>query len=240
MTRTSLRFATATLALFLGISTPGAWAAQENAKARVPLSEAKIIVELNASAEDVGIQIFLDGEPWKSMKIFNPKGNKIFDVFPTGSVGALGVTELFFESNEPSLAELSLDEFLALFPAGLYSFAGETIEGDKISGKARLTHAIPEGPEIIAPSEGAVTNPANTVITWEPVEDPPGSEIVEYQVIVERHNPLRVFQMNVLAATTSVKVPPEFLEPGTDYNFEVLAIEAGGNQTITEGSFRTQ
>lgn len=46
--------------------------------------------------------------------------------------------------------------------------------------------------------------------------------------------------MNVPAATTRVKVPPEFLEAGTDYIFEVLAIEAGGNQTITEGSFRTQ
>jgi hypothetical protein len=32
-----------------------------------------------------------------------------------------------------------------------------------------------------------------------------------------------------------VTVPPEFLEVGTVYKFEVLAIEAGGNQTITEG-----
>jgi hypothetical protein len=36
-------------------------------------------------------------------------------------------------------------------------------------------------------------------------------------------------------------VPPQFLEPGKEYKFEVLAIEAGGNQTITEGGpFRTQ
>jgi hypothetical protein len=34
-------------------------------------------------------------------------------------------------------------------------------------------------------------------------------------------------------------VPAEFLKPGTDYNFEVLAIAEGGNQTITEGCFRT-
>jgi hypothetical protein len=33
----------------------------------------------------------------------------------------------------------------------------------------------------------------------------------------------------------SVTVRPEFLEPGAEYKFEVLAIEAGGNQTITEG-----
>jgi hypothetical protein len=36
-----------------------------------------------------------------------------------------------------------------------------------------------------------------------------------------------------------VTVPAEVLEPGTDYLFEVLAIANGGNQTITEGCFRT-
>jgi hypothetical protein len=37
----------------------------------------------------------------------------------------------------------------------------------------------------------------------------------------------------------SVTVPPEFvesLEPG-QHGFEVLAIEEGGNQTISQGSF---
>jgi hypothetical protein len=38
-----------------------------------------------------------------------------------------------------------------------------------------------------------------------------------------------------LPNVTKVTVPPEFLEPNTDYKFEVLAIEAGGNQSITEG-----
>jgi hypothetical protein len=41
------------------------------------------------------------------------------------------------------------------------------------------------------------------------------------------------------AAGTMVTVPPEVLEPGADYLFEVLAIEKGGNQTITEGCFAT-
>jgi hypothetical protein len=36
-----------------------------------------------------------------------------------------------------------------------------------------------------------------------------------------------------------VTVPNELLEPGTEYTFEVLAIEEGGNQTITEGCFVT-
>jgi hypothetical protein len=34
---------------------------------------------------------------------------------------------------------------------------------------------------------------------------------------------------------TSFLVPKQYLEPGRIYEFEVLATEKGGNQTITEG-----
>ena len=40
-------------------------------------------------------------------------------------------------------------------------------------------------------------------------------------------------------ADTQITVPGEFLSPGAEYNFEVLAIEAGGSQTIREGCFVT-
>ncbi|MDP2602094.1 MAG: hypothetical protein Q8S00_05820 [Deltaproteobacteria bacterium] len=54
-----------------------------------------------------------------------------------------------------------------------------------------------------------------------------------YQVIVG------LFQVTVPATKTSVTVPPEFVESlaSGEQLFEVLAIEAGGNQTITESSF---
>ena len=70
--------------------------------------------------------------------------------------------------------------------------------------------------------------------------DPPGSEIVGYQVIVEREKltPLVVFSADVSPATISVTVPSEFMEPGTEYKFEVLAIEASGNKTISDASSR--
>jgi hypothetical protein len=42
------------------------------------------------------------------------------------------------------------------------------------------------------------------------------------------------------ASTTSVAIPDGFLEPGTDYQWEVLAIEESGNQTLSSGSFSTQ
>jgi hypothetical protein len=34
-------------------------------------------------------------------------------------------------------------------------------------------------------------------------------------------------------------VPPGFLQPGTEYEWEVLAIELGGNQTLSSSTFAT-
>lgn len=41
-------------------------------------------------------------------------------------------------------------------------------------------------------------------------------------------------------SVTSITIPGEFLEPGTSYNWEVLAIEESGNQTLSSSAFRTQ
>jgi hypothetical protein len=38
---------------------------------------------------------------------------------------------------------------------------------------------------------------------------------------------------------TSLTVPVEVLQPGTEYEFEVLAIAENGNQTISENCFVT-
>jgi len=212
----------------------------------IPFSQTRIIIETNATAGDAGIQIFLDATGWKSLEISDPNGEKIFVVSAGGSVANTGVTELFFESAEPSFQDLPLDQLLVRFPEGDYPFVGITVDGKKLTGKAALKHNIPAGPKIISP-EGAALNP-NTpiVIDWEPVTKPfPGTTsavtIVGYQVIVERvkPQPLRVFSVDLPATITEVTVSPAFMEPKTVYKFEVLAIEAGGNQTISEGSFTT-
>ena len=105
-----------------------------------------------------------------------------------------------------------------------------------------LSHTIPCGPEIISPA----ILPVNAAkIEWNAVVNEldhdtaecgvsTDLEIAGYQVIVG------TFQIILPASATAVTIPPEFLEPNTAYLFEVLAIEASGNQTITEGSFTTQ
>jgi hypothetical protein len=81
----------------------------------------------------------------------------------------------------------------------------------------------------------------NIVIRWQPVTGPPPGfpnekiEIVGYQIIVDP------FQVTLPATSTEVTLPREFaqtLKAGS-HGFEVLAIDASGNQAITAGSFDT-
>lgn len=238
--------------LILTASASEGWAKKR--KSELPFEISKLIIEFNSTANegigDVGVQVLLDGEPWQSLKIESPDGRTILQIRASESLRKQGLTELFFESSEPALDEVPLAEILARFPEGTYEFAGKTIEGQEIAGKATFTHVIPAGPVIVSPLQGAVVDPKNLVISWEAVTKKiEGSGagdlvIVAYEVIVERTDndqlgdALRTFDIKLPATSDqiqSVTVPPQFLEPGIEYKFEVLAINKGGNQTITEG-----
>jgi len=223
----------AALAGVLPATTATVWAA--------PPPTTRIIIEVNATDEDAGIQMFFDAEGWIRLEVFDPDGFKAFETTASGGVQMQGLTEIFFESEEPTLDELSLEDLFARFPAGQYTFVAVTRDGEILTGKATLTHSIPDGPELVSPEEDAVVDADNTVIEWLPVANPPGSKIVGYQVIVAREKPtLRVFSADVSSKTTRITVPAEFMERNVEYKFEVLAIEASGNQTISERTFKTR
>jgi hypothetical protein len=218
-------------------STPGHVATA--AAKPVRLDEATMIVEVNATDGDAGLQVFLDAEPWNSMTITAPDGRRMLDINGTGRLKNYGLTELFSESSEPPFSEFPLKRFKRLWPEGRYSFVGTTIEGRRLVGKARLSHDIPDGPQIISPTDGSTVAPGTVVVArWNPVPEPEGINVVGYRALVEREDPLRVFSVDLPASVTSVTVPPEFLEASTDYKVEVQAIEASGNQTLTEIGFR--
>lgn len=207
---------------------------------QVPFGAAEVFFEFNSTAQDLGIQVFLDGESWKELVIVDPDGNILLDVRGKGNVKMLGLTELFFESTEPSFDELSFEEILALFPKGTYHFFGVTVEGRAMVGTSTLTHDIPAGPVILSPGSGELVDRNNAVIRWRSVTRPAGIQIATYQIIVEQPGGGRVFDVEVAGNTTSLTVPKEFLKRSANYIFEVLAKEVSGNQTITEDSFRTQ
>lgn len=223
--------------LALGGTALGLDQAGRASSSPIRLAEATMIVEVNATDGDAGLQVFLDGEPWRSMTISDPDGEAILSVNTRGRVKNFGLTELFSESSEPPFDVFPLEEFKELFPEGRYAFAGTTIEGERLVGKATLTHDIPDGPEIVSPADGATVERDNVVARWKPVTTPAGIDVVGYRAIVTREDPLRVFSVDLRASVTSVKVPSNFFESGTEYKLEVQAIEESGNQTLTEVAF---
>jgi hypothetical protein len=202
------------------------------------LADATMIVEVNATDGDAGLQLFLDGEPWRTMTISGPDGRRLLEVSAKGRLGRHGLTELFSESSEPPFGRLPLRRFKARFPEGRYTFVGRTVEGRRLLGSARLSHDIPDGPEIVSPAAGAAVPRDNVLASWSRVAERGGVDVVGYRAIVEREDPLRVFSVDLPASATSVTIPSQFLESGIEHKLEVQAIEASGNQTITEISFR--
>ena len=224
-------------------------AANPEKKPAVEFEEVRLIIEFNATDEDVGVQFFLDVDTWQSVRIFNPAGKEIFDARTKSSLLTQGgATEMFVESNEPTLDELSLEEFFEIFPEGTYRFAGRTPDGATLSGETEFSHDIPAGPEIVLPvvSEDACAEdvPIPVVIDWNEVTtniDGDPIDIEAYEVIVGGEEGDNVNFDVVMSADlgTTLTVPAELLEPGTEYEFEVLAIAENGNQTITETCFVT-
>jgi hypothetical protein len=207
---------------------------------QVKLKDATLIVEVNATDGDAGLQVFLDADPWKTMHIVAPNGRTILDIGTRGRLQGYGLTELFSESSEPPFDVFPLEKFKALFPAGRYTFSGTTIEGKRLAGHATLSHDFPAGPKIVAPTDGSKVARSRIVARWQPVAETAGVAIVGYRAIVTREGPLRILSADLPASARRLRIPSEFFQPGTEYKLEVQAIERGGNQTLTEVSFRVR
>lgn len=205
----------------------------------VAFKAARLIVEINDTDGDAGLQLFLDHEPWSSVALFHPDGTKIMEVNNQGVLKDYGLTELFSESSEPPFETFPLSKFKGLFPAGSYRLTGTTIEGEKIESTVTLSHAFPDGPKITSPTEDSRVPANGLVVKWEAVADPEGSKIAGYQVLVVREKPsVRTLSVELAASARQLTIPVEFLESNTEYKIEVLAVAENGNQTLSEIAFK--
>ena len=239
-----------TVALILGVGAPSV---------RADDPDCWFNIEFNASDLDVGVRGFFDYEPWKELEIEDPRGREIVEVEASRSMRRQGFAEWFYESGEPPLTEVSFETFLLRFREGDYEFEAEPIGGGEVECEELLTHVIPCAPDIgVQQADGAIT------ITWDPVDtavdteatdeavadegeeaeiecyeygEGPDVEIIGYEVIVEEAESEKIYKVDLPAEATSVTVPPEFIDLGEEFQYEVLAIEESGNQTITEEEF---
>ena len=134
----------AMVALIFGAAAPAVWSDE------IPFDEAEIFFELNDTDGDLGIHALIDGDAWKKLKIKGPADDKMLDIKIKGNLKQQGLTELFFESAEPTFDELFPEEVFDRFPDGEYEIQGKTLEGDKLESTAVVTHVMP------APAEPTV------------------------------------------------------------------------------------
>ena len=214
----------------------------------IPFEDAIVFIEFNSTDEDLGFHATFDESGWREAAICGPDGIKLFEVNANGSTEEYGLSELFFEGAEPSLDEQSRDEFFARFPEGEYTIVGVTADGEALRSTSTFTHDVPDGPIVISPEEDDVVDLNAVIIDWEPVTSPPGIEVVGYEVSFAPEDPeegdpppaldIDLF-LELPSTVTEFRIPPELLIPGTEYEFEVLAVEVSGNKTITEIAFFT-
>ena len=248
-------FLMAAVVLSLAAHTRVGWADDEEDDDgdEIQFEEANIFLELNDTDGDLGIQALVDGDAWKRLEIEDPNELEILAVRSIGSLRQQGLTELFFESDEPSFDELLPEEFLLRFPEGKYEIEGITLEGLELESTDELTHVLPAPPENIFISgepaaEDCDVEPLPSVeppviISWDPVteshpeigRDDPAIEIVGYQVVVEREEPtLLVFSVDLPPDVTEIAIPEEFIALGEEFKLEIVAREESGNQTAVE------
>lgn len=225
----------------------------EEEEEEVPeLSVAKLLIEHNATDGDTGFQCFIDGDPWNGITMTGPDDVNVLRITAQGGLFDFGLTELFFETSEPENVLVPIPAVLARMPEGTYTIAGDMVDGDPSEVEAEFTHTIPAAPVLLSPEDGKENvDPSNTVVSWQPVTtalDGDPVQIVGYQVIVEIDRAPEfpdgfaqsAFSIYLPATATQVKVPTGFMRGDTDYEYEVLAIEVSGNQTIASAEFSTR
>lgn len=105
--------------------------------------EARVFFELNDTDGDLGIHALVDGEAWRRLVISNGAFRINLDVNVRSALRQQGLTEIFFESAEPTFDELHPEDFFDRFPEGDYIILGVTLDRNLLLSRTELTHVMP-------------------------------------------------------------------------------------------------
>lgn len=242
-------------ALLVVFFASSAWA---RAAETVPFEVGMLFFQLNDTDGDLGIHMLVDGDPWKNLTVRSPSGRRMLKIKTQSRLRDQGLTELKFESAEPTFDELEPAEFFGRFPEGIYTLHASSLEDEDFESKVRITHVLPAPPENLAVSGmtappgcdedpvPAVGNPVT--LSWDEVT---GShpdlgnagpiEVTRYEVAVEVEEPEMAVQLKLEAtlppSVSSFEVPADFIAQGELFKFQVLVTDAGGNETSSESCF---
>lgn len=205
------------------------------------LDEAYLYFELNDTDGDLGIHGKADGDAWKRMKIEGPNDRNLLNIRVRSRLRRQGLTELFFESAEPTFDELDPEVFFSRFPEGAYEWEGVTLDYEEIEGEVYLSHRIPAAPVVsnvgndVAPAADECWDPGDVdevVIDWNPVTHTHASlgsdtgaalgdnKVIYYEFVVEIDGTEFKSTALIPPDVTEWTVPEEFIELAEDLTVE--------------------
>jgi hypothetical protein len=224
--------------------------------------ECKMLIEVNATDGDIGFHFLADGDDLNALRIFDPNGEKIFDLSNRNALREQKTTEVFSESAEPLCWPdpeadeddeiVTLAEFLDRWTPGTYTLRGWSDSGEKSSGETELTFALPAAPKDLEYDDGEISwapgddlgNCATSAELDDLVTDgklpvhPENVPVDVWEAVLEADDGSNLkFTIRVPPGTTSVTVPDEFIDSlpdNTPAKIEVGAIGGGDNATFSE------
>lgn len=222
-----------------------------------PFGEAQLFFELNDTDGDLGIYSKIDGEPWVHLVIEDPGNRTLLDILATSRLRKQGMTEIFFESAEPSFDELSPRDFLKRFPSGHYEARGFSQSIGNLRSEMFLSHVMPApaGDILIGgipAAEDCDADPLPTVpgnqtvsIAWDAVTSSHPDigqagpvSIAEYEVVLEAGDVK--LAASLPPGQTSLQVPASFLALSDAWKLEILVRATNHNRTAIETCFLVQ
>ena len=243
-----------TIAFLTLALTWSTWAEEDE----TPFSVAKVFFQLNDTDGDLGFHAIIDGEPWKNLEIESPDERVLLGISTRSKLRRQGLTELRFESAEPPFDELDPSVFFSRFPEGIYEVDADTLDGGELESEVLITHVLPAAPEnlrvsgVVVPAdcdEDPIPVIAGAIlISWDPVTSshpdlgsPGPIAISRYEVSVEREESTALkLTADLEPGQTFFSVPSDLIASGDEIKFQVLATDAGGNETSSESCFEVQ
>lgn len=196
-----------------------------------PMADAKVYFEQNATDGDAEVVFAATSGDvgFETLLITSPDERVVLHF--KSSDTKLGVRHLQLESPEPEDIEAVRSDY----PEGVYTFAGTTVDGVRLTAKATLSHKLPPVAEFVHPLPDAEEVETTLTVEW---INPGGMAAIV--VSVEQEDDELEVSAKLSGDATQFTVPAKFLRADTKYKLAIGTVAKGGNISYVEAEFSTK
>ena len=200
-----------------------------------PFAVAELFVELNDTDGDLGLHASIDGGTWTSLEVEDPRERQLLGIVSRGRLRSQGLTQLAFESAEPSFEDLSPEDFFRRFPEGVYEIEAIAQGGGTFESLVRLSHVLAAPPQATVSGLGAAENcdaaplpevDSPVLVDWDPVTESHPEVGKAGPVTISRYQ----FFVEQGATKLSLDLPPTV----TEFQIPASITAAGGQLQVRD------